>query len=197
MKNILLLCLFIFIFWQWYSSPGTITLGPGVKAADIPQQEPIKTDSKFSFKEYEITPLAGFSIKAKVLSRKDYHFDSSAELSPVDLALGWGNMSDESIIEQINITQSNRWYRWNTKEFPIPRREIETSSANMHMIPKNKEITKLLKKVRRGDIVEITGKLVMVTSDQGYQWRSSLTRDDTGDGACELVWVEELKILTQ
>ena len=183
MKKILLLCLFSFILWKWYSSLGTITLGPGV---NIPQQELIKTDSKFIFNEYEITPLANFSIKAKVLSRKDYHFDDGAELSPVDLALGWKNMSDESIIQQINITQSNRWYRWNTKEFPIPRREIETSSANMHMIPKNKEITKLLKKIRRGDIVEITGKLVMVTSDQGYQWRSSLTRDDIGDGACEL-----------
>ena len=26
----------------------------------------------------------------------------------------------------------------------------------------------------------------------GWRWRSSLTREDTGAGACELVWVERI-----
>jgi hypothetical protein len=28
----------------------------------------------------------------------------------------------------------------------------------------------------------------------GWRWRSSLTREDTGAGACELVWVERIAV---
>ena len=54
---------------------------------------------------------------------------------PEDLALGWGRMSDSDVLAKIDITQSGRFYYWHVDDFPIPRREIETSSANMHMIP--------------------------------------------------------------
>jgi hypothetical protein len=30
--------------------------------------------------------------------------------------------------------------------------------------------------------------------DYGWRWRSSLTRDDTDPGACELVYAEDLTI---
>ena len=36
---------------------------------------------------------------------------------------------------------------------------------------------------------------VQVEGDDGFRWVSSRTRDDTGDGACEVIWVEQLQIL--
>lgn len=165
-------------------------------AKAAPEQSKAKDNSNFTFKGYDITPLANFSLTAKVLSRKDYHFGRDSDLAPVDLALGWGNMSDESVLQYITIRQSNRWYRWNTQQFPIPRREIETSSANMHMIPANKDVEKTLKKVRHGEIIQLTGELVKVTNKEGFLWTSSLTREDTGGGSCELIWVEKLNIVT-
>jgi hypothetical protein len=35
--------------------------------------------------------------------------------------------------------------------------------------------------------------LVEADGRDGWKWRSSLTRDDTGDGACELMWVEWMR----
>jgi hypothetical protein len=99
-------------------------------------------------------------------------------------------MSDESILKDIKITQSGRFYYWHVNEFPIPREEIETHSANMHMIPANSQIEKLLKSVRVGQIVTFKGQLVEVKAQDGWHWKSSLTRNDTGAGACELVFVE-------
>ena len=48
-------------------------------------------------------------------------------------------MSDqEAVLQSIDISQSGRWYLvWTTRDFPIPRRAIETQSANMHMVPAN------------------------------------------------------------
>jgi len=52
-----------------------------------------------------------------------------------------------------------------------------------------------LKAVKPGDTVRIRGYLVQVEGKDGWRWRSSLTRDDTGGGACELIFIQELDVL--
>jgi len=51
--------------------------------------------------------------------------------------------------------------------------------------------------VRVGDVVTLEGDLIEADKPGGWKWRSSLTRDDTGNGACELVYVKELTIGTR
>lgn len=194
MKKVFLLLSLALVGWYAFSRNTDTKLGPGVFASEPPVQESIPTTPSFSFGDYTIMPLASFHVKAKVLSRKAYRAGREAELSPMDLALGWGRMSDESVLEHLKIWQSYRWYRWRTPRFPIPRREIETSSANMHLIPANDWIASIIDDVRKGDIVEISGKLVRVDADDGWHWISSLSREDVGNRSCELVWVEDFFI---
>jgi hypothetical protein len=55
----------------------------------------------------------------------------------------------------------------------------------------------VIKEIRNGDIVQLSGSLVNVVSESdGWRWKSSQTRNDTGKGACELIWVESLQIVT-
>lgn len=84
--------------------------GPGVIAADSPMQQPVSHPIPFALNHYQITPLAEFSVHARVLSTQHYALDRAAKLAPVDLALGWGRMSDESVLSSINISQSGRFY---------------------------------------------------------------------------------------
>jgi hypothetical protein len=81
-----------------------------------------------------------------------------------------------------------------TSTYPVSRRMIETHSANMHMIPADAEIERQLKSIRAGNMVHLKGFLVEVTTKDGWRWKSSLTRDDTGGGACELILVESLYV---
>lgn len=187
--------LVIVSLFRWWPGGGTVSYGPGIMAPADPLQENISNGAGFLFNNYTLTPLAEFEVHARVLSRRDYRRGSEADLSPVDLALGWGRMSDEEVYNRIRIRQHNRFYFWRVKEFPIPRREIETRSANMHMIPSNAEIEKRLKQVRHGDIVTFNGKLVRAEGPGGWRWVSSLTRTDTGNGSCELVFVESFEIV--
>jgi hypothetical protein len=62
------------------------------------------------------------------------------------------------------------------------------------MIPASGEVARQLKSVRAGNMVHLKGYLVEVTSPQGFRWKSSLTREDTGGGACELILVESLYV---
>ena len=137
---------------------------------------------------------AHFEATARVLSREDYRFDAGAALAPTDLALGWGRMSDSGVLDRIEITQSGRFYYWRVKDFPIPRREIEESSANMHIIPADAGVRAMLDRVRPGELVHLEGFLVDARRADGWRWNTSLTREDTGNGACELVFVESLTV---
>ncbi|MDE2419956.1 MAG: hypothetical protein KGO49_02095 [Gammaproteobacteria bacterium] len=154
------------------------------------------TDTPFPFKEYTIQPLADFVIDARVLSTERYYWDAGSDLVPVDLALGWGRMSDSAVIKQLKISQSGRFYFYQYNfPAPIPPEEMISHSANMHMIPSTKAIESELKSVRVGQVVHITGHLVEATiPEKHWKWRSSLSRNDSGNGACELVWVKSLSV---
>lgn len=194
MKELTIIILAAIILWFGFLRKNEVRLGSGVFAPDPPKQESLVSAESFLFEGYTITPLASFDIKAKVLSRKNYRRGRAADLSPTDLALGWGRMSDERVLDSVKISQSGRWYRWRVDTFPIPQRELETHSANMHLIPANKSVLSAIKQTRKGDIVEFSGSLVKVHADDGWHWNSSLTRADTGGHACEVVWVENFMV---
>ncbi len=182
--------------WKLIGCDKVVELGPGVMITDAPKQTTIERAHAFDFKNYQITPLTSFIIKAKVLSKNNYMLGRESDLSPVDFALGWKKMSDEAVLDKIVITQSSRWYHWQVKDFPIPRMEIETQSANMHLIPATNTIEAMINQVKQGELIEMQGYLVRVDAEDGWHWQSSLTRNDIGAHACELVYVENFKILT-
>lgn len=191
-KLIFFVALLSFGAYQHFSNR-PVTHGPGVIAGQQPEQNS-SNQQGFTHNGYHITPLEDFAIEARVLAAKDYTFGREADLSPVDLALGWGAMSDETVLSKIDISQSNRFYYWQVQEFPIPRQDIETQSANMHMIPADAQIEKTLKSVRPGQVVKLSGYLIEAKADDGWRWKSSLTRNDTGAGACEVIFVKSLSV---
>src|SRR5450830_782980 len=160
-------------------------------AGEIAPYEPMQTKpsaADIQLNGFTLTPLANYAIKARVLSREDYSSGIEAELSPTDLAVGWGPMSDEVILNKIKITQSHRFFYWHVDTFPIPQHEIEAHAANIHIIPANDTVKRQLRKVHKGQIISIKGQLVEAKRADGWYWRSSLSREDTGNGACELMY---------
>ncbi|MFA5683217.1 MAG: hypothetical protein WCZ65_00200 [Lysobacteraceae bacterium] len=182
----------VLIGW-WTMPPRERAHGPGVLAPDSPVQEDLRGAAVIEHGEFRLTPLARFRVEARVLSREDYRFDAGAALSPMDLALGWGRMSDSAVLEQLEIGQGARFYHYRWRERPpLPPREMVVSSANMHLVPADADIARQLRRVRPGDVLRIDGLLIEARRDDGWFWRSSLTREDSGAGACELVYVTAL-----
>lgn len=192
-KRIAVVALIVWGAHSWWSGR-EVAHGAGVVADGSPRQSDPADTRAIDYHDYRLTPLADYTITARVLSREDYHLGREAELSKTDLALGWGRMSDSAVLKDIEISQSQRFYHWHVNEFPIPRREIETSSANVHLIAADGDVAKRIAAIRKGQVVTLRGQLVQADARDGWKWRSSLTRDDTGAGACELLFVESAEL---
>lgn len=167
------------------------------RRADQPLQTDIGSRIRpIQLGESTLIPLAGFSLQARVLAREDYRLDTEAEFSPTDLALGWGPMAEPGMADRLNVNQSGRFYHysWGNEGPPIPQEEIVRNSANMHMVPASRPIADALDQVSADDIVELHGWLIRIEKNDGWRWQSSLTRDDSGDGACELIYVCSIEV---
>jgi hypothetical protein len=169
---------------------------PGMLAAAAPVQRNIATAAPIRHGKFTLTPRAEFTVTARVLAAERYRMDAIASLVPRDLALGWGPMSDSSVIEQMQISQSGRFYfsRSRTNALPIPYDLIAVSMANMHLIAANVGVARIIDRARVGHIIELEGQLVDVRGDDGLQMNTSLTRTDLGGGACEIVYVERATV---
>jgi hypothetical protein len=191
---ILMVVLAVLSLWQWSNRP--VEQAYGLRLAQIPKQQDLANAQSRQLGDFSLQPRARFDIEARVLSAERYRMGISADLAPLDLALGWGVMSDQAIVDQISVSQGARWYilRWGPQP-PAPEREIMRSSGNMHIIPATDGIRSQALSLRAGEFVKLTGFLVDAQGPGGFRWGTSLSRDDTGDGACELFLVESLETL--
>jgi hypothetical protein len=183
--------------WHWWTRERAVSHPIGVLVAAEPIQSNLEPPPQFDERGYTFIKRAHYDISARVLRKEMYYVDGVATLAPVDLAVGWGPMSDTRIIDQLEFSQMGRFLYWrprNGHEFPLPTEMLISHAAQMHMIPASKDIENRLKKLRPGQLVTIAGYLVDVRGPRGFTWNTSLSRTDTGDGACEIVWAESLEV---
>jgi hypothetical protein len=178
--------------WHWYAGR-PVRPPDGVLAQEEPRQTNIVNGGSLQIGHWTLTVRADYEITARVLGRESYHFDALADLIPEDLALGWGPMSDSRNLRTIEISQSNRFYYWHAGAgTPIGREAIISHSANTHVIPQNSAISRQLSRLRPGEVVTLRGELVDGLRNDGRWIKTSLVRDDTGPGACEVLLVTEI-----
>lgn len=181
MRNLSVFLLALAAVWWYLSSPNT-------QAVALP-------DGTLNYPEYRIEPVEEFTLEARVLSRQDYRSGRESELSPTDLALGWGPMADPAILASFDINQGNRWFTWKAERLPITRSEIVSSATNMHFIPASDAAAVQLREVAVHDRIRLHGRLVDVSAADGWRWQTSRSRSDSGRGACELLLLDRIEWL--
>ena len=195
LRPVLLIALVTAALWQGYHNWLLRPVHPadGALAPDEPRQTDLESAPVTTLGHWRLTPRARYDITARILGREDYHFDALADLVPEDLALGWGPMSDNRVLQAFEITQAARFYSWRLRQtVPIPRQAVIEHSANTHVIPADAVVARQLGRLRVGQVVHLTGYLVNGVRDDGAYINTSLTRTDSGPGACEVMLVEEV-----
>jgi hypothetical protein len=144
---------------------------------------------------FKVTPLARYYIAARIVGIKEYFSDWNSLISPMDLALAWGGLAEPDYKRYIKYEQHDRWYFYRFNNSPFDKQYITRHSANTHIIPATDNVMNGLYKLQVGQLVALDGYLVRVDAKyngKSYWWQSSLTREDSGDGACEVMYVTQI-----
>ncbi len=150
---------------------------------------------------FTITPLAKYKLMGVVVSKKYYSDDWDSKISPVDLAIAWGRLAEPEVGRYMTYRQSYRWYFYRYKQGnPVNDFYVITHSSNNHIIPANKNIDRATKTIKKKDKVVLEGFLVNVKGTYKGRpvfWNTSLSRTDTGNGSCELIYLSKIRIDTR
>ena len=171
--------------------------GPGVLVRQSPIQENYRKEAPpVIIGNWKLKPMAIYQVEARVLEIEDYDSADVDELVPFDFLLGWGPMSDSALIDKLELGISNRYATWRYwGEAPASLKTISQHASNHHLVPADPQVRERLEEVRAGHIVTMRGELVNIQSTTGEEaFRSSLTRTDSGPGACEVMLVRSISI---
>ena len=184
--------------------------GPTLTATDSDKIDTLRDPEQFPVTSVEpavvtlgqgsltITPVAAYKISGVVVSRESYDDGWESKLSPVDLAMVWGNLAEPEYDKYVTYSQRSRWYFYRYKAgTPLDVSYIRIHSANNHIIPASDNVKKAVKTLREKDKVVLEGFLVNVAGTyegRSVSWNTSLSRTDTGNGSCEILYVTRLKV---
>lgn len=175
-------------------NPIDVSLPPEQTA--IEQPEPVRTSD--GGWEFVLTPLARYVLRGIVVSRTTYRFDWNTGLSPYDVAMVWGDLAAGDAWRALRWSQSGRWYFWRWSGAPpLPNETIVRNSSNTHIVPASLNLARAARSLEEGDLAELSGDLVAIEARKGSErahWRSSLSRNDTGDGSCELLYLRKVRV---
>jgi len=153
---------------------------------------------------YTITPLHAYELYGLVVSYHNcgtwwdiYHHGQWKDFINVkDLCVIWGNNVLTEVYKEMRFT-SDSWtctYYWPNHE--VGARFNHTCLSNNHLLSHDESVTRSLLNTSRGDQIYLRGYLAEYSHTNGEFHRGTSTnRRDTGNGACETIYVEDYEIL--
>jgi hypothetical protein len=152
---------------------------------------------------YTLTPRATYAIAGLVVSqhRGDallnlYHQADPGNIR--DVCVVWGEDVTNGSYRKVTFWSGEFTcsYRWSGALTPAFNPE---KASNNHLIPADPVTAARIGAIHVGDQIRMTGLLVdyTVTKDgqEIFTRRTSLTRGDTGNGACEILYVTDLAVV--
>jgi hypothetical protein len=175
------------------------------RAAREPEQVLLADEPviEFEAKHYRVRlqPRATYKITGYAAETSRRLLDRWDFVMPLDVALVWGPVADPRLLTHLKFHLSERYvsYWYDAATPPAAVAMLPSHIANNHLIPADDEVARDLDRLRIGDLVSLRGKLVDVEvrdpqGGQVFRSRTSLTRDDVGSGACEIMWVESVDV---
>lgn len=175
------------------------------RAAGEPEQVLVANEPAIEFEgkhhRVRLQPRATYKITGYAAETSRQLLDEWDFVMPMDVALVWGPVADPAVLSHMKFHLTERyvsyWYDGATPS--ITRGQLPSHIANNHLIPATEEVAKDVARIRIGDLVTLRGRLVDVDirdthGRQVFRARTSLSRDDIGSGACEIIWVESAEV---
>jgi len=152
---------------------------------------------------YTIDPLFDYELDGVVVSLHDsdvfwdiYHFKDWKDFINIrDLCVVWGDNVATGVFRDMDY-KNTTWTCWiSTNDQAAYKAFASDQLSNNHVLAHEESIQKAIKSAEIGDQIRFRGKLAKYSHAGGFHRGTSTTRTDSGNGACETVYIEEFRII--
>jgi hypothetical protein len=191
--------------WKAESLPPQAGLNPVL--LEEPLQGPVRKpgfQTRAGGIEYTVQPLYRYELSGLVVSRHDSkawwdyaHAEWKDELNAVDLCVVWGNNVASGAYLLLDYSSDQWTCHVQTGSSEAWQAFDPAALSNNHLLTDQPELARRMREVRIGDQIHLRGYLAEYSHKigAGFHRGTSVTRQDTGNGACETIYVEEFEIL--
>jgi hypothetical protein len=153
---------------------------------------------------YTIEPSHRYEIYGLVVSKHnadtwwDYvHAATQDNLNVTDLCVVWGSNALGGAYRNLSFSSSQWTCNWQTSSDEAWRAFDANKISNNHILTDDARLARKMRNVRIGDQIHITGQLASYKHQSGLNFSrgTSTVRTDTGNGACETIFVDDVNII--
>lgn len=168
--------------------------------------EPIQTPSQakpftFSYRgnDYKVTPVANYELWGLVVTHNNItgftditHDKNSVDIK--DLCVIWGANLNSNDYRDVKFSSGDFTCYWSYRRYVDFHAD---KISNNHLLSDSTSIRARIRQAQIGDQIHFRGMLVNYSPVSNPNWvrNTSTTRKDTGNHACEVVFVEDFEIL--
>jgi len=189
-------------FWNRNDLPNNIDYKPEVLKE--PLQTPTRKQSfgtNFNGVEYLVEPEFEYDLYGMVVSYRHHdsnsrmHFLANDHLNMMDVCVVWGDNTSNHYLNRIDFWNGIFTCVVNTRDQEAWDAFDMYQLSNNHLISDDEFIRGQVRNVKVGDQIHVRGYLASYSSENGGKRGTSTTRLDTGNGACETLFVERFEIV--
>ncbi|MBT8106864.1 MAG: hypothetical protein KJP17_01420 [Gammaproteobacteria bacterium] len=206
LSSVIILASFVSLlvsFWNRNDLPGDIDYVPALD--DEPRQtRTIERPFELVYNDvrYRVEPEYDYDITGMVVSYRHHHEDNSRmhrlakdHLNMLDVCVVWGDNPSNERLDKISFWNGLFTCNVKTRDQQAWDAFDMNQLSNNHLLSEDDFIRRQVKKIRVGDQVRVRGYLASYTSGGGSVRGTSTTRTDTGNGACETIYVKGFEIV--
>lgn len=189
-------------FWNRNAIPARIDIVPALHGD--PEQTKLGEspfEVRFESVDYRVTPGYRYVLHGLVVSYRHHEGNSRMHrlagdhLNMLDVCVVWGSNADPRVLRKLKFWNGIFTCNVKTNDREAWRSFDMTALSNNHLISDDPLIRQQVRKLRIGDQIRVEGMLVSYGANGGPVRSTSTTREDTGDGACETIYVSRFDIV--
>lgn len=183
--------------------PPAATILP--ELAQDPVQAPVRIPAlnvRKDGKDYTIRPLYSYELYGLVVSAHDSdswidfaHRLWGDTLNVRDLCVLWGDNVKDRLYDAFSFRNGDWTCFFRTNDSEAWSRFRLDQISNNHLLTDSATVKERLSRARVGDQIVLRGYLAEYEHSEGFKRGTSTTREDTGNGACETVYVTDFDVL--
>ena len=203
--NIIVATSFIWLlvsFWNRNDLPGDIDYIAELKNEPVQQATTKRPfDAEYAGVRYEVEPQFEYDLYGMVVSYRHHNGDSrmhmlsNDHLNMLDVCVIWGDNTANPRLDKIDFWNGIFTCNVQTRDQAAWDAFNMFQLSNNHLISNDEFVRDQVKAIQIGDQIRVSGYLASYGSENGGKRGTSTTRMDTGDGACETLFVERFEIV--